>query len=128
MTDRCEDCIGAPTWMIHGTPIISGTEQDKENAKREETVVNIGPPCNYHTYLKNIKPNCREYIEDLTPRSDGSSGIRYGSILLSARITICFSRVAKAGEEVLSPLENFTPEKESFLIMEWGGKKIGRIM
>ena len=64
----------------------------------EESVVTFGSLCNYHTYLKNVKPDSHEYVDNLSPRAEGSPGM--GAYSYQPGFIFTSSRDIKAGEEI----------------------------
>lgn len=64
----------------------------------EESVVTFGSLCNFHTYLKNVKPDSHAYIDNLTPRSKGSPGM--GAYSYQPGFIFATSRDIQAGEEI----------------------------
>ena len=63
-----------------------------------EIMFTFGSLCNFHTYLKNVKPDSQEYVDNLTPRNSGSPGM--GAYSYQPGFIFKTTRGLDAGEEI----------------------------
>lgn len=83
----------------HHNYFWDGTGSGEFEAKIvEESVVTFGSLCNYHTYLKNVKPLTSEYDDSITSRGSGSPGM--GAYSYQSGYLFHSNRLIEAGEEI----------------------------
>jgi hypothetical protein len=92
---------GTDTEIIwnHDNYFWDGTGQGEFEAKVvEESVMTFGAVCNYHTYLKNVKPSSCEYDDGITSRASKSPGM--GAYSYQMGYLFSSTRGIEAGEEI----------------------------
>ena len=85
-------------WNHHNYFWDGSGQGEFESQIVEEGVLTFGSLCNFHTYLKNVKPYGPVYDDTITPRSSGSPGM--GAYSYHPGYHFHSTRVIMAGEEI----------------------------